>query len=209
MAGVLAGSMHDAAWNAPVVPFDFFDGKGVVENLMRELAVPKVRFKAATAEEAPYPQPGRAAFVYSGGTLLGWLGELHPLAVDAYEAQAPVVAFELDLETLQKSTRPARDYVDVPTFPAVSTDIAFIVNEEVTNETMMQRIKSAGGNLLGEACLFDVYRDAERIGEGRKSMAYAFTWRTADRTLTSEEVDKAQTRLVEKVSRAVGAEVRG
>mgnify|MGYP004639419445 FL=1 len=209
LAGVLAGSMHDAAWNAPVVPFDFFDGKGVVENLMRELAVPKVRFKAATAEEAPHLQPGRAAFVYSGGTLLGWLGELHPLAVDAYEAQAPVVAFELDLEALQKSTRPARDYVDVPTFPAVSTDIAFIVNEEVTNETMMQRIKSAGGNLLGEACLFDVYRDAERIGEGKKSMAYAFTWRTADRTLTSEEVDKAQTRLVEKVSRAVGAEVRG
>ena len=209
LAGVLAGSMHDAAWNAPVVPFDFFDGKGVVENLMRELAVPKVRFKAATAEEAPHLQPGRAAFVYSGGTLLGWLGELHPLTVDAYEAQAPVVAFELDLEALQKSTRPARDYVDVPTFPAVSTDIAFIVNEEVTNETMMQRIKSAGGNLLGEACLFDVYRDAERIGEGKKSMAYAFTWRTADRTLTSEEVDKAQTRLVEKVSRAVGAEVRG
>ncbi len=209
LAGVLAGAMGDVAWNAPAVPFDFFDGKGVVENLMRELAIPKVRYKAASAEDAPHLQPGRAAEVYSGGTLLGWLGELHPLAVDAYEAQAPVVAFELDVEALAKAARPARDYVDVPAFPAVTTDIAFIVDESVTNETMLQRIKSAGGNLLEEAHLFDIYRDNLRVGVGKKSMAYAFSWRVADRTLTSEEVDKAQSKLVSKVCAATGAEVRG
>ena len=209
LAGVLAGSMHDAAWNAPAVPFDFFDGKGVVENLLRELAVPKVRFKVADTEKFSHLQPGRGAEVYSGGTSLGWVGEIHPLAVAAYEAQAPVVAFELDLDALAKATRPARDYVDVPMFPASNTDVAFIVGEDVTNETMLQRIKSAGGNLLEEAHLFDVYRDNKRIGAGKKSMAYAFTWRAADRTLTSEEVDKAQARMVDKVSRAVGAEIRG
>lgn len=208
LAGVLAGSMNEAGWNAPSVPFDFFDGKGVVENLARELALPKLRFKAASADETPHLQPGRAAMVFSGGTQLGWVGEIHPLAAAAYEAQAPVVAFELDLEALGKSARPARDYVDVPTLPATTTDVAFIVDESVTNETMLQRIKSAGGNLLDEAHLFDVYRDEERVGVGKKSMAYAFSWRAADRTLTSEEVDKAQARLVEKVSRAVGAEMR-
>ena len=208
LAGVMAGAFGDAAWNAQPAAFDFFDGKGVVENLMRELAIPKVRYKALSAQEAPHLQPGRAAQVLSGGTVLGWVGELHPLACAAYDAQAPVVAFELDVEALAKACRPARDYVDVPTFPAVSIDQAFVVDEEVTHERLEQCMSSAGGKLLAEVRLFDVYRDPERVGQGKKSMAYALTYRAADRTLTGEEVDKAHAKLVKKVCGATGAEVR-
>ena len=154
-------------------------------------------------------QPGRGAQVLSGGTVLGWVGELHPLAVDAYQADAPVVAFELDVDALVKAARPARDYVDVPTFPAVSMDIAFVVDEGVTHEKLVQCMSSAGGKLLEEVRLFDVYRDDQRIGVGKKSMAYALTYRAVDRTLTGEEVDKAHERLVKKVCGATGAEVRG
>ena len=209
VAGVMAGAMREASWNAPAVPFDFFDGKGVVENLARELALPKLRFKALAADEAPHLQPGRAAEVLSGGTVLGWVGEIHPLAVEAFEANAPVVAFELDMEALGKCMRPARDYVDVPTLPAVPMDVAFVVDEAVTNERLLQCINSAGGKLLAEAHLFDVYRDDARVGVGKKSMAYALTYRAADRTLTSEEVEKAQAKLIQKVCGATGAEVRG
>ena len=208
LAGVMAGAFGDAAWNVQPAPFDFFDGKGVVENLMRELAIPKVRYKALSAQEASHLQPGRAAQVLSGGTVFGWVGELHPLACAAYDAQAPVVAFELDVEALAKACRPARDYVDVPTFPAVSIDQAFVVDEDVTHERLEQCMSSAGGKLLAEVRLFDVYRDSERIGEGKKSMAYALTYRAADRTLTGEEVDKAHAKLVKKVCGATGAEVR-
>ena len=104
--------------------FDFFDGKGVVENLVRELAHPEGALQGARPpQEAPHLQPGRAAQVLSGGTVLGWVGELHPLAVRRLSTpQAPVVAFELDVDALAKACRPARDYVDVPTFPAVSID---------------------------------------------------------------------------------------
>ena len=209
VAGVLAGAMRDAGWNDAPAAFDFFDAKGVVENLARELALPKLRFKALAADEAPHLQPGRAAAVLSGGTELGWVGELHPLAVDAFEADAPVVAFELDVDALVKASRPARDYVDVPTFPAVSMDVAFVVDEAVTCEKIMQCMTSAGGKLLEDARLFDVYRDEERVGAGKKSMAFALTYRAPDRTLTSEEVDKAHERLVKKVAGATGAEVRG
>ncbi len=209
LAGVLAGAMRDAAWNAPAVPFDFFDGKGVVESLARELAIAKLRFKALTAEEAPHLQPGRAAQVNAGGTVLGWVGELHPLAVDAYEAEAPVVAFELDMEALARATRPSRDYIDVPEFPPVSIDVAFVVDEDVTNERLVQCITSAGGKLLADVRLFDVYRDDLRVGAGKKSMAYALTFRAPDRTLTGEEVDKAVAKLKKKVAGATGAEVRG
>ena len=209
VAGVLVGAMGDPAWNVSPQPFDFFDGKGVIESLVRELAIPKVRFKALSADEAPHLQPGRAAQVLSGGTVLGWLGEIHPLAVDAFEAHGPVVAFELELSALLKSSEPARPYVDVPTYPAVSLDVAFVVNEDVTDERMMQCMSSAGGKLLGGVQLFDVYRDDERVGVGKKSMAYALTWRSADKTLTSEEAEKAHQKLVKKVCGATGAEVRG
>ena len=208
LACVLAGSMRDAAWNDVPAAFDFFDGKGIIESLARELAIPKLRFKALAAEEAPHLQPGRAAEVYSGGSVLGWVGELHPLAVAAFEANAPVVAFELDVEALVRTSTPARDYVDVPQFPAVAIDQAFVVDEGVTHERLSQVMGSAGGKLLESVQLFDVYRDAQRVGAGKKSMAYALTYRAADRTLTSEEVEKAHARLVKKVCAATGAEVR-
>ena len=208
LAGVLAGAMGPVAWNNAPAAFDFFDGKGVLESIARELALPKVRFKALSAEEAPHLQPGRAAQMLSGGDVVGWVGEIHPLAADAFEAAAPVVAFELDMAVLERATRPARDYVDVPQFPAVARDAAFVVDESVTNEKLMQCMTSAGGKLLEGVQLFDVYRDEERIGAGKKSMAYSLTYRAADRTLTSEEVDKAHDRLVKKVSNATGAEQR-
>lgn len=209
VAAVLAGAMGDPAWNNTPAAFDFFDGKGIIESLLHELATPKVRFKAPSAEEAPHLQPGRAAQVLSGGTVLGWVGEIHPLAADAFEATAPVVAFELDLDALVKTSQPARDYVDVPLFPAVTMDIALVVDEDVTNEKLMQVMRSAGGKLLSSIQLFDVYRDEERLGAGKKSMAYALEYRSPDKTLTAEEVNKQHERLIKKTCGATGAEVRG
>lgn len=208
MAGVLAGAMREDAWNSKAVHFDFFDGKGVVENLARELALPKLRFKELVAEDAPQLQPGRAAEVLSGGTVLGWVGEVHPLVAAAFDAEPPVVAFELDMTALEKSYRPARDYVDVPSFPAIAIDQAFIVGDDVTAERMIQVMTSAGGKLLESVRLFDVYRDDERVGAGKKSMAFTLTYRSPERTLTSDEVDKAHERLVKKTCGATGAEVR-
>ncbi len=209
LAGVLVGQMAPQSWNTNPVPFDFFDGKGVLEAIVRELALTKVRFKALSAEDAPWLQPGRAAELHSGGAVIGWVGEIHPLATRAYEVEGAVVAFELDVEALEKAARPARDFVDVPEYPPVTMDVAFVVDEDVTNEKLMQCMKSAGGKLLHTVALFDVYRDADRLGAGKKSMAYTLEYRAADRTLTSEEADKAHSKLVKKVCGATGAQVRG
>ena len=76
-------------------------------------------------------------------------------------------------------------------------------------KSFLAALDSAGGKLLSSAQLFDVYRDKKRLGEGKKSMAYALEYRAADRTLTTEEVDKQHTRLIKKVCNATGAEVRG
>ena len=208
LAGVLAGAMGEASWNAQPAAFDFFDGKGIIENLVRELAVDKVRYKAVADGEAAFLQPGRGAWVLAGGTVLGWLGEIHPEAAKAYDIDVPVVAFELDMDALIKAARPARPYVDVPIYPAVNMDVAFVVDENVTGERLEQVMKSAGGSLLESVRLFDVYRDDARLGVGKKSMAYALVWRDKQRTLKSEEVEKAFAKLTAKVSAATGASVR-
>ena len=88
-------------------------------------------------------------------------------------------------------------------------DVAFVVDEDVADERMVQCITSAGGKLLADVRLFDVYRDEARIGAGKKSLAYALAYRADDRTLTSEDVEKVQARIIAKVGKATGAEVRG
>lgn len=204
VAGVMAGSWQEAGWNQPAVRLEFFDGKGVIEQLVRELAVD--RFKVRPAEIA-WLQPGRSAEVLLGGEVLGWVGEVHPLVLKRFEAEAPVVAFELDLQRLIRAARDARPFVDVPRHPAVERDFAIVVGEDVTAERVEQAIRSAGGKLLADVRLFDVYRGAG-VTEGMKSIAFALQYRDAERTLTSEEADAAHEKLVRKVTGATGGEVR-
>lgn len=209
VAAVLTGSWNLPGWNQPAVALDFFDAKGIVENLLRELAVPKVRFKALEPDEAPWLQPGRAAQVLSGGRVIGWIGEVHPLAVAAFEAEGAVAAFELDVKQLVETATEQRPYVDVPVYPAIEVDMAIVVDEEVTAERVEQCITSAGKKGPFESVrLFDVYRDEQRVGAGKKSMAFRLSYRASDRTLTSEEVDKAHAKIVDKVIKATGGEVR-
>jgi len=208
IAAVLAGSWSEAAWNQPQVELDFFDGKGLLENLVRELCIQKARFKALSPDMAPWLQPGRAAEILSGSKHLGWLGEVHPLACAAFEAAAPVVAFELDLKALLAAAEEARPYKDVSQYPTVDIDLALVVDESVTAERVEQVLRSAAGALLDELRLFDVYRDIGKLGESKKSLAFALSYRAPDRTLTLEEVEAVHQKVVRKVSGATGGEVR-
>ncbi len=208
VAGVLAGKRADDAWNQKYAEYDFFDAKGSVEALLDALRLTKVRFKVADPEQYPWLQPGRAAEVLSQGQVIGWVGNIHPASLQKIGVDEPVIAFELSVEHLLRLAKKELPYVDVPTLPGVTHDLAIVVDESVTYEQLVQRITSAGGKLLADVRLFDVYRDPVRVGKGKKSMAFSLTYRAADRTLTSEEVEKAHEKLVKKVLRATGGEVR-
>lgn len=208
VAGVMSGAMGDVTWNYKPMPLRFFDGKGVVEELLEQLRIPKVRFREATGDAYAFLQPGRCAEVLSGGAVLGWVGEIHPDAREAYGIDIPVVAFELNLDAMLASAGTQEAYREFSQFPSVEHDLAIVVNEDVTCEDLERRLRSAGGKLLVGVRLFDVYRDKKRVGEGKKSMAFALTYRSDDHTLTSEEVEKAHSKLVTKVCKATGGEVR-
>lgn len=208
VCGVMAGSRADDSWNLKVPTFDFFDAKGVVEQLLNALRITKVRFKVADPETYPWLQPGRAAEVLAQGEVLGWVGNVHPESLKHVDVDVPVVAFELAVAPLLRLAVDELPYTDVPTLPGVKHDLAIVVDESVTCEQLTQRIVSAGGKLLTDVRLFDVYRDPVRVGPGKKSMAFSLTYRSPDHTLTSEEVEKAHERLVQKVCKATGGEVR-
>ena len=208
VAGVLTGFWTDQTWNNTVDKLRFFAGKGIVEELLEQLRVPKVRFRVAEGEGYDFLQPGRAAEVLSGGTVLGWVGEIHPEAREAMDIDQIVVAFELDLDKLVKGAHNQENYHEFSPFPAVQHDLAIVVPDEVTCEDLLQRITSAGGKLLESVRLFDVYRDPIRVGVGKKSMAFSLTYRSDDHTLTSDEVERSHGKIVTKLCKATGGEVR-
>ena len=131
-----------------------------MEQLLSALRIERVRFKVADPERYTWLQPGRAAEVYANkGELVGWVGNVHPTSLHGFGVDVPVVAFELSVEKLLGLAKRELSYVEVPTLPGVSHDLAIVVDESITCETLVQRITSAGGKLLASVRLFDVYRD--------------------------------------------------
>ena len=208
VSGVLCGQWDLDQWNIKYPELDFFDAKGAVEQLLAALRITKVRYKVADPDKYGWLQPGRAAEVLAQGELLGWVGNIHPASLKNFGIDKPVVAFELSVAALLRLAQRELPYEEVPTLPGVDVDLALVVDEKVTCEMVMQRLKSAGGKLLRDVRLFDVYRDPVRVGVGKKSMAFTLTYRADDHTLTSEEVEKAHAKLVTKVMKSTGGEVR-
>lgn len=208
VCGVLVGRPADDTWNAKYLAYDFFDAKGIVEGLLEALRIPKVRFRVAEPEQYGWLQPGRAAEILAGSETIGWVGNIHPLSLQNFDIEVPVIAFEISVASLLRLSQKDLPIVEPPTYPGISIDLAIVVDESVTAEQLVQRLKSAGGKLLCDIRLFDVYRDALRVGKGKKSMAFSLTYRADDRTLTSEEVEKTHAKLVEKVLRSTGGEIR-
>ncbi len=204
LACVLAGSWERPGWHGEPHPLDFFDGKGALEALALDLGLDRWSVRAA---DFAWLQAGRSAEIVLRGSVVGWIGEVDPLVAEEFEAEVPVVAFELDADALMAAARTSRTYIEVPRYPAVTFDVAFVVAEPVTVEEVELVIRKAGGRLLDSVRLFDVYRGSGVAG-GSKSLAWALSYRAPDRTLTDDEVRPVHEKLLKNVCGSVGAELR-
>ena len=184
----------------------FFQFKGVIEAICRELNVKNVSVVADT--ENPSYHPGRCAKVYAGETLLGAFGTVHPVVAKKYGFTAEVLAAELIMDALYAAADPAKRYQPLPKFPASTRDIAVLVEDAVPAASMQKAIEKAAGAILESVKLFDVYK-GKGIPEGKKSVAYSMSLRAADRTLTDEECDKAMKKAIEALEQGFGAVLRG
>ncbi len=207
LAIVMTGPREAESWTGgDTAPVDFYDLKGAIEAVVDALHVQAVRYEPG---EHPTYYPGRAARLIVADHIAGWLGEVHPLARQAFDLPAqPVLAAELDFELLARHARPMFRVRDVPRYPAVMEDLAVIVKDDVPAESVRAAIAESGGELLRGVSLFDVYR-GEQIGSGRKSLAYRLTYQADDRTLTDAEVARLRAGIVRHLQEIVGATLRG
>jgi phenylalanyl-tRNA synthetase beta chain len=205
LAALMTGRVRPASWGDAEPPHaDFFTAKAVLEALMRALRI-AWRVEATTGE--PFLHPRRGAAVIAGDTRAGWLGELHPSVAAQWDLDG-VAGFELDFGALAAAAETVPRYEDLTSFPAIRQDLAVVVGDDMPAARVLDVIRGAGGALLRDADVFDVYRGAQ-VGEGRASLAVRLEFRAADRTLTDEEVAERREKIVAALRDQVGGELRG
>ena len=173
---------------------DFFALKGAVEELLARLNLPEATFEAKTDDPAYHP--GRTATLSIGGKVVGILGEIHPKVREKYGIRGRVYAAQLDLQLLFDSQAPEKTYHPLPRFPSVTRDLAILCDRELPVAKLKDVIVSNVGKLLEKIELFDVYQ-GDQIPEGKKSVAYSFTMRSDNATLSDEQCDKIVRKIVE------------
>ena len=184
----------------------FFQFKGVIEAICRELNVKDVQFMPET--DNPSYHPGRCANILIGGEVVGVFGTVHPTVAARYGLSGEVLAAELPLDKLFAAIDPVKLYHPLPKFPASTRDIAVLVDDTVPAASMQAAIEKAAGSILEAVKLFDVYK-GKGIPEGKKSVAYSLSMRAPDRTLTDEECDKAMKQALAALEKDFGAVLRG
>ncbi|MFH1031618.1 MAG: phenylalanine--tRNA ligase subunit beta [Chloroflexota bacterium] len=200
LCGVLSGPRINKWWQASEA-FDFFDAKGVVESLLRQLGV-DASFEPSSEGSL---HTAKQAAIVTGGNKLGVVGELHPKVLAAFELTEPAYLFEIDLMKLLPFTLEHKPFQPIPRFPAVVRDLALVVSADITHRKVLDIINSFP--LIVQVAIFDVYT-GEPIPAGKKSLAYRIIFRSPDHTLTDSEVDSVQKQILDKLSGELGATLR-
>ncbi len=188
--------------------FSFYDLKGTVEAILKDIRAEEVRFE--TPDEFPGAvsyHPGRRAAVWAGSDCLGIIGQIHPNVAKAFGVDGELYCAELSFDELMLARGAGAEYVPLPKFPSVTRDIAVVCDEAVTVGKLEQAIRKGAKGLLKEAALFDIYR-GKGIGEGKKSVAFNLILRADDRSLTSEEADEDVKSILAALEQDCGAHLR-
>ena len=184
---------------------DFFDLKGSLEEIIDGLNIKGISFKPLTT--CPSLHPGRAASLMLGDTEIGIMGQVHPTVCKNFDIDTTCFVCEIDIMPLFESVDNNVKYKALPKFPAAERDIAVLVDKTALVGDLEATIAKASGQLLENIRLFDVY-EGDRIPEGKKSVAFAISFRAADRSLTSEEVNKVFNKIVKDLQFKNNAQLR-
>ncbi len=203
LAVALTGAAEPAGWWGPARPACWSDA---VEAARLVAATARVELTVRAARQAPW-HPGRCAALLRGERVVGYAGELHPRVVAALELPERTCALELDLDELDLGGIVRAPVLSM--YPPALLDVALVVPDDAPAADVAVALREGAGSLLESLRLFDVYTDPERLGPGRRSLAYSLRFRAPDRTLTVEEAAEARDAAVAEVTRRTGAVLRG
>ncbi|OZT12184.1 phenylalanine--tRNA ligase subunit beta [Priestia aryabhattai] len=204
VAGAITGLWHSHSWQGEKKAADFYVVKGVVEGLLSTLGLDNQVGYQPTHQEGMHP--GRTAAVVLNGQEVGYVGQLHPVIQKQYGLRETYV-FELNLKAIFAAKIEEVRYSAIPRFPSITRDIALVVDTEVLAGELQTAIYEAGGKLLKEVAVFDLY-DGERMEEGKKSVAFSLRYLDPERTLTDEEVSAAHANVLKVVEEQFKASLR-
>ncbi len=200
IGALLAGPAQPEQWGVvPTRRVDFFDAKADVETL---LAPAVARFERISH---PALHPGRAAAVSVDSVVIGFIGELHPQWTQKYALTASPIVFELDLDAVLERQLPA--YREVSRFPTVVRDLALVVAQDIPAQALLDGLKAAAAEYVGEVVLFDVYQ-GKSIESDKKSLAFRVVMQDTEKTLSDGEVDAALAKMIEFAAKKFAAKLR-
>ena len=207
---ILAGPRSLPTWQpADDTPMDFFDLKGILSGLVDGLHLPDAQYERW---QHPSFHPGKCARLLSGETQIGVFGELHPQVRERFDWPVTykanqILAADLDLDALLALIPALTETAPVPEFPPVLEDLALVVDESLPAERVAEIIRNTGGKVIADVRLFDVYR-GEKIGVGKKSLAYSITYQAGDKTLSDKDVAGIRAHILRRLEQELGAKLR-
>lgn len=204
VAGVLAGQIGEGVYSDPYRPPDFFDIKGLVEGMLEASNVVDWTLQKT---DVPTFHPGRNAEVLLGDKRIGVFGEAHPEVLENYDLPYKAYLFEFDLEGLTDAATFTKRFEPISIYPKVARDLAIVVDKDILSDMPTELIYTTGGDSVDSVRLFDVY-EGEQVPEGKKSLAYTITYHSATETLTDKAVNALHEKVVKRLNREIGAELR-
>lgn len=201
---ILSGFHDPLTYGVVQRKVDLYDIKGEVEAVLRKFNLDNYRF---IYYDTHSPLLDMCIGIEVGGKSAGFFGKVKVEIATALELEEPVVACEVAMDVLRQHWVQERKFTPLPKFPSVMRDVAIVVEQSLPHATVEEAIRNAGRPLLQSVALFDVYSGAQ-LGSGKKSLAYALEFQSADHTLTDEEVEKAVEVILEAVRRQCGGVLR-
>jgi len=206
LAMCLYGTRSHPSWQGTdKTVMDYYDLKGIVEELLADLHITGVKY---LPEAAPSFHPGKSARIEAEGKLIGYLGEIHPQVKQNYKLpDQPLPAAILDIGNLLDGVDDLYNVEAIPDQPPVKEDLALVVDDSIPAQDVELLIQQTGGKTLRDVRLFDVYR-GEQLGEGKKSLAYSLVYQHPEKTLTDKEVLTIRKKIVKRLEKEIGAQLR-
>jgi len=202
----LAGARTFASWQRPdQEAMDYYDLKGLLEALLDELHVKGVSYQP---DLYPSFHPGKTARLEKGDKVFGVLGEIHPQVIENYKLpEKTLLAAVLDIKTLLEEVDDLFEVGSISDQPPILEDLALVVDDDIPAQDLQNLIKQTGGKMLRDVRLFDVYR-GDQLGDRKKSLAYRLVYQDPERTLTDKEVLAIRNKIVKRVEKELGAQLR-
>jgi len=203
-AGLWTGHRIDAGWFSKEIHCDFYDLKGVVEELLRNLGGITATFTRIPSESCLFTRPGSTARIIVENEWVGFIGEVHPAALRNYNLKQKTFIFELNLDQLIAHIPDAKSAQPLPKFPAASRDITLIVDTDVEACNILKNIENLNEELIENIHLFDVFQ-GDPVPAGKKSISVRITYRSSTETLEDNTVNHLHTQIADKVVKEFNA----